>query len=72
MRTLARDVSKTCERNPNACEAGGDTITLLKLKAETGIDIILGAISTYRDLPNDGTLTDQDLIADWAASSDPD
>jgi hypothetical protein len=67
-RALARDISGACERNPHACEIGADTITLLKLKAKTGIDVIGGAIASYQGQPETGTLTDRDLIAEWAAS----
>lgn len=70
-RTIARDISLACERNAYACEIGGDTITLVRRKAETGIDIVGSVISTYRDQPEAGTLTDQDLLTEWAATGKP-
>lgn len=67
-RAFARDIAMACERNPRACDVGGDTMTLLKLKAETGINIVGDALSLYRNSPKAGTLTDQDLLAEWAAA----
>ena len=66
-RTFARDIGETCDRNPRACDIGSSTLTLVRLKAETGMDIIGAVISSYQDTPVAGTLTDQDLTADWTA-----
>lgn len=70
-RTLARDLSETCERNPRACEISGETLTLMGLKLETGIRIFTAALTSDQTETRTGTLTDQDQLAEWAAS-DPD
>ncbi len=69
-RTFARDIGETCERNPHACDIGGDTLGLVRLKAETGMDIIGAVISSYRGRSDAGTLTDEDLTAGWAGQPD--
>ena len=66
-RTFARDLSGTCDRNPHACEVGGDTIRLVKMKIETGSDIVGALIMSDANEADAGTLTEDDLAAEWSA-----
>ena len=78
-RIFANDIAGACERNPKACEIGGDTVNLVGRKAKTGIDIVGSIISSGRDstphspsnarTPDSGTLTDEDLLTEWAAGA---
>ena len=70
---FAKDLAGTCERNPMACEIGGDTVTLVGKKAKTGIEIV-GSIMSSEDEPAEaqspdiGTLTERDLLTEWSAN----
>jgi len=66
-RTFARDLSQACERNPHACAVGSDTLTLVRRKAETGIDIFGALIGSSEPAADEGTLTPRDLNAEWSA-----
>ena len=66
-RTFARDLSGACERNPHACAVGGDTAELVRMKIETGADIVGALISSDRTTISAGTLTKEDMAADWSA-----
>jgi hypothetical protein len=66
-RTFAHDLSQACDRNPHACTVGSDTLTLVKRKAETGIDIFGALIGAGDETPEAGTLTARDLTAEWSA-----
>ena len=66
---FAEDIAGTCERNPKACEIGSDTVTLVGKKVKTGIDIVGSIISSDRGSPSSGTLTDKDLLTEWAAEA---
>ena len=71
---FARDFAGTCQRNPEACEIGSDTVTLVGKKAKTGIDIVGSIVSaespeTNGRSPDVGTLTEQDLLAEWSANA---
>ena len=73
-RIFANDIAGACERNPQACEIGGDTAILVGRKAKTGIDIVGSIMSsdtqeTDTRSPDHGTLTDQDLLAEWSAGA---
>lgn len=66
-RIFARDLSGTCDRNPHACEVGSDTVHLLKMKIETGSDIVGALILSDPTEVDAGTLTEEDLAAEWSA-----
>lgn len=66
-RVFVRDISGACERNPHACAVGGDTVELVRMKIETGADIVGALISSDRETISAGTLTKEDLAAEWSA-----
>lgn len=66
-RIFARDISGACERNPYACAVGGDTVELVRMKIETGADIVGALISSDQESINAGTLTKEELAAEWSA-----
>jgi hypothetical protein len=66
-RTFARDMANACERNPHACEVGGDTLTLVRRKAETGLDFVGALIASDEPDAEAGTLTENDLAPEWSA-----
>lgn len=66
-RVFVRDISGACERNPHACAVGGDTVELVRLKIETGADIVGALISSDGETISAGTLTKEDLAAEWSA-----
>src|SRR5688500_18131383 len=44
-RVLAEDVSGVCERNPDACTASREALTLLSRKLETGAGIVAAGLA---------------------------
>lgn len=69
-RVLLEDVSGLCERNPEACATSRETLTLLRMKLETGADIVAAGIAAGRSEEH-GTLTPADLEPAWAADRPP-
>jgi len=69
---LVEDVTGLCERNPAACAASREALTLLARKVETGAVIVTAGIAAAEgttDVPVDrGTLTATDLEPGWAAA----
>ncbi len=71
---FARDIAGACERNPKACEIGSDTVTLVGKKARTGADIVGSILASDKETSlaqtqDIGTLTENDLLAEWSAGS---
>lgn len=69
-RVLLEDLSGLCERNPQACATSRETLTLLRMKIETGADIVAAGIAAGRSADH-GTLTPADLEPAWAAEGPP-
>ena len=71
---LIEDVTGVCERNPEACATSREAIALLGRKLETGADIVAAGIAGRQadDAPvaaDHGTLTVDDLAADWSVAA---
>ena len=63
------DVRGFCERQPDACEAGGKVAVAIGHKAEAGARTLYEFISRLREksASNTGTLTPTDLAPAWHA-----
>jgi hypothetical protein len=73
VRVIMQDVSGVCERNPAACAASREALTLLTQKLATGASIVTASVKAGQDLefadPNadHGTLTAKDIEPTWSA-----
>ncbi len=71
-RVLAQDVTGVCERNPEACAASRQALSVLTRKLETGAGIVAAGLAAGHGVSdtrvNRGTLTSSDLEPDWAVA----
>ncbi len=76
-RDLLHDLSGICERNPDACTASREALTLLTRKIETGAEIVSAGIAASRGKDENGgaenidhgTLTSEDLSLGWSVAA---
>ena len=70
-RVLAEDVSGVCGRNPEACAASREALTLLSRKLETGAGIVAAGLAAGQSASavavDHGTLEPADLEPAWSA-----
>lgn len=70
-RALIEDVSGVCERNPEACAASRDAMTLVGRKLQTGAEIVVAGIKAGESANaavDRGTLTKEDLEPGWSVA----
>jgi hypothetical protein len=72
-RVLVQDLTGVCERNPEACAASREALTLLAQKFETGASIVSAGIQAGHTYANSGaidhgTLTNAVLVPGWAVA----
>ena len=72
-RTILQDVTGVCQRNPDACAASREALTLLSRKIATGAGIVVAGIRAGQDAGGQadasidhGTLTETDLQTVWS------
>lgn len=69
-RAIMQDVSGVCERNPAACEASREAMTLLARKLQTGAGIVVAGLKAGEApgvaAADRGTLTAADLEPGWS------